>query len=129
MRHFSRVTRLRGGHPFHRDSSVRLDRQTALRRLKRGLAAGYRRLEYWSQDRGAQRYYARLGLKEIGRHYRFRFKPTQSITDELMKDFVGVEYCYGACTPEEWPLVKKKFEILEDHPLEPHLSIGYEMRW
>ena len=84
---------------------------------------GFHRLEYWSQDRKAQRFYARLGLKEIGRHYRFRFRPPQTVTDLLMQDFVGVEYLYGACMPEEWPLVKEKYTIIHDHPLEPHLCI------
>jgi len=90
---------------------------------------GYKRLEYWSQDRNAQRYYARLELPEIGRHYRFRFRAPQEISDILTKDYIGVEYVYGACLPEEWPLVKKKFDILEKHPLEPHLCIGYEIRF
>ena len=90
---------------------------------------GFSRLEYWSQDRAAQRYYARLRLPEIGRHYRFRFRPPPGIAEELQKDFIGVEYLYGACVPEEWPLVKKKYDIVTDHPLEPHLCIGYEIRW
>jgi ribosomal protein S18 acetylase RimI-like enzyme len=91
-------------------------------------AKGFQRLEYWGQDRNAQRYYRRLGLQEIGRHYRFRFKPSQEITDMVMKDFVGVEYLYGACIPEEWPLVQKKFDIVTKHPLEPHLCVGFEIR-
>lgn len=89
---------------------------------------GFERLEYWSQDRRAQRFYVRLGLKEIGRHYRFRFKPTKEIEDLMMKDCIGVEYLYGACMPEEWALVKQKYEIITKHPLEPHLCIGYEIR-
>jgi GNAT superfamily N-acetyltransferase len=90
---------------------------------------GFNRLEYWSQDRNAQRYYARLGLPEIGRHYRFRFKPPKDIEETLRKDYIGVEYLYGACMPEEWPLIKKKYDIVTKHPLEPHLCVGYEIRW
>src|SRR5690606_15949378 len=45
---------------------------------------GYHRLEYWSQDRRAQRYYARRGMPEIGRHYRFHFRPTPAINDLLI---------------------------------------------
>lgn len=97
--------------------------------VKDAAAKGFRRLEFWSQDRRAQRYYARLGLPEIGRHYRFRFKPPNDIADILLRDRVGIEYLYGVCLPEEWPLVKKKYEIIEKHPLEPHLCIGYELRW
>ena len=92
-------------------------------------AKGFQRLEYWSQDRKAQRYYRRLGLKEIDRHYRFRFKPPQEVTDVLMKEYVGVEYLYGACIPEEWPLVQNKFDIVTKHPLEPHLCVGFEIRF
>lgn len=90
---------------------------------------GFHRLEYWSQDRAAQRYYTRLGLKEIGRHYRFRMRPPKEVGDLLSKDYVGIEYLYCACVPEEWPLVKEKFDIVEKHPLEPHLCIGYEIRF
>ncbi len=90
---------------------------------------GFNRLEYWSQDRRAQRYYRRLGLKEISRHYRFRFKPPQTIQDELMKDCVGVEYLYGACVPEEWPLVQEKYDIITKPPLEPHLCVGFDVRF
>ena len=90
---------------------------------------GFRRLEYWSQDRKAQRFYQRLKMPEIGRHYRFRMRPPQEVSDLMMKDYVGVEYLYGACLPEEWPLVKSKFDIVMEHPLEPHLCIGYEIRF
>lgn len=90
---------------------------------------GFHRLEYWTQDRRAQRYYRRLGMKEISRHYRFRFKPTKDVTDRLMEDCVGVEYLYGACLPEEWPLVQEKYEIVRKHPLEPHLCVGFGLRF
>lgn len=90
---------------------------------------GFNRLEYWSQDRRAQRYYRRIGLKEIGRHYRFRMKPTEEIKDLLMKSVIGVEYLYCACLPEEWPLIKERYEVITRHPLEPHLCIGYEVRF
>jgi len=90
---------------------------------------GYNRLEYWSQDRRAQRYYRRLGLKEISRHYRFRFKPPKDVEERLLQDYVGVEYLYGACVPEEWPLVQEKFDIVTKHPLEPHLCAGFDLRF
>lgn len=90
---------------------------------------GFRRLEYWSQDRRAQRYYARRGMPEIGRHYRFHFRPTPAVRDALLADGVGVEHLHGMCMPEDWPLVKKRYEIIEEHPLEPHVCIGYEIRF
>lgn len=90
---------------------------------------GFHRLEYWTQDRRAQRYYARLGMKEIGRHYRFRIRPTEEMKDLLGRTTVGIEYLYCACLPEEWPNVKARYEVIEKHPLEPHLCIGYEIRF
>lgn len=90
---------------------------------------GFHRLEYWSQDRAAQRYYARLGMKEIGRHYRFRMKAPEEISELMTRQSIGVEYIYCACLPEEWPLIKQKMEIIEKHPLEPHLCVGYEIRF
>ncbi len=90
---------------------------------------GIHRLEYWSQDRAAQRYYRRIGLKEIGRHYRFRIKPPQPVIDIMMQDAVGIEYLYCACLPEEWPLIKQKYDVVEKHPLEPHLCVGFETRF
>jgi len=93
------------------------------------ISKGIHRLEYWSQERRAQRYYLRQGMKEIGRHYRFRMKPPKEIADAMKRACVGVEYLYCACLPEEWPVVKSQYEIVEDHPLEPHLCVGYELRF
>lgn len=90
---------------------------------------GFGRLEFWTQDRAAQRYYRRLGMNEIGRHYRFRMKPPEDVGARLMQDYVGIEYVYAVCMPEEWPLVQQKYEILRRPPLEPHLCIGYEVRF
>lgn len=90
---------------------------------------GFRRLEYWSQERRAQRYYARLRMPEIGRHYRFRFKPTTEIDGLVLPDHIGIEHIEAMCMPEDWPLVKKKYEVLTHHPLEPHLCVGYEIRF
>lgn len=88
-----------------------------------------RRLEFWSQDRTAQRYYRRLQMKEIGRHYRFRIKAPEDVRERMAKDYVGIEYLYGVCVPDEWPLVKEKFEVIEKPPLEPHLCVGFEIRF
>lgn len=93
------------------------------------LRKGFHRLEYWTQDRKAQRYYQRLGMTEIGRHYRFRMEPPEEVKAVLSPDRIGIEYLYGACLPEEWPLIKEKYRIIERHPLEPHLCIGYEVRF
>ena len=90
---------------------------------------GIHRLEYWTQDRAAARYYRRLDMPEIGRHYRFRMKPTEEINDLLKQDYIGIEYIYACCTIEEWPLIKQKYEIVTKPPLEPHLCVGFELRF
>ena len=93
------------------------------------LRLGFHRLEYWTQDRSAQRFYRRIGLEEIGRHYRFRMKAPEEATKLLKTSGIGVEYIYAVCLPEEWPLVKDKYDIIEKHPLEPHLCVGFETRF
>ena len=90
---------------------------------------GYRRHEYWTQDRKAQRYYQRLGMNEIGRHYRFRMEAPDEVKALLAPNRIGIEYLYAACMPEEWPLIKETYTILHKPPLEPHLCIGYEVRF
>lgn len=92
-------------------------------------AKGVRRLEYWSQDRLAQKYYARLGLSEIGRHYRFRMRAPESVAKMLGPTRIGIEYLYCCCLPEEWPHVQAEYEVVTGHPLEPHLCVGYELRF
>jgi hypothetical protein len=68
-------------------------------------------------------------MKEIGRHYRFRVRPTEEIKELLGKTTIGIEYLYCACLPEEWANVKARYEVIEKHPLEPHLCVGYEVRF
>lgn len=90
---------------------------------------GFHRLEFWSQDRAAQRFYRRFGMKEIGRHYRFRMNAPEEIKQMLLEKHIGVEYLYCACMPEQWPLVKESHDIIEKAPLEPHLCVGFELRF
>jgi hypothetical protein len=47
----------------------------------------------------------------------------------MIESNIGVEYLYCACMPDQWAEVKKRFEVIEKHPLEPHLCIGYELRF
>jgi len=96
---------------------------------QRLLVKGIRRMEFWTQDPDAARLYRRRGLHEINRHYRFRFKPTPEIQNMLEDDLIGCEYIYGACIPDVWNEVKEKYEVLTRHPLEPHLCVGFEMKF
>ena len=76
-----------------------------------------------------QRYYARLGLHEIGRHYRFRIKAPAPVAECLDPNIVGIEYLYCVCMPEQWAHVQEQYEIITRPPLEPHLCVGYEIRF
>ena len=96
---------------------------------KRLIAKDVHRMEFWTQDESAQRYYEHLGMKEINRHYRFRIKPSRKIKEMLERDFVGCEHIYGACVPEIFDEVRRRYEVIERHPLEPHLCVGYEIKF
>lgn len=87
------------------------------------------RMEFWTQDENARRYYDHLGMREINRHYRFRIKPSEQVKRLLERDYIGCEYIYGACVPEIFDEVKRRYEVIERHPLEPHLCVGYELRF
>ncbi len=90
---------------------------------------GIHRLEFWTQDRNAQRYYRRLKMKEISRHYRFHMKAPTETVSAFAAENVGIEHIYGVCSPEDWPEVKRRYEIITQHPLEPHLCVGFEIRF
>ncbi len=96
---------------------------------KRLTAKGVHRMEFWTQDENAKHYYEHKGMKEINRHYRFRIKPSRKIKELLERDFVGCEYIYGACVPEIFDEVRRRYEVIKRPPLEPHLCIGYEIRF
>jgi ribosomal protein S18 acetylase RimI-like enzyme len=96
---------------------------------KDALRKGVHRLEYWTQDRAAQEYYRHLKMQEIGRHYRFRMRAPKHLGSVLDPKHIGVEYIYACCMPKDWPRIKKQYDIIETHPLEPHLCIGYEVRF
>ena len=53
----------------------------------------------------------------------------ESIKNELGPTRIAIEYLYCACLPEEWPLVQQEYEIVTKPPLEPHLTVGYEVRF
>ncbi len=97
--------------------------------IQDALKKGFHRLEYWSQDRNAQRFYRRLGMKEIGRYYRFYFKPPKDIANIFAQKGIALDHLYGGCLPEEWPNVQQEFEIITKHPQEPHLCVGFEIRF
>lgn len=90
---------------------------------------GFHRLEYWSQDRNAQRFYRRMKMTEIGRYYRFFFKPPKDLADAFAQRGIALEFLYGGCLPEEWPTIQQQYEIITKHPQEPHLCIGFEIRF
>jgi ribosomal protein S18 acetylase RimI-like enzyme len=92
-------------------------------------AKGFHRLEFWSQDRGAQRFYRRYGMREIGRHFRFRFYPPSELAQSFQQQGILVEYLYGMCSPAEWPRIQREYRVITEKPLEPRLCIGFEIRF
>lgn len=97
--------------------------------IEDALKKGFHRLEYWSQDRKAQRFYRRLGMKEIGRYYRFYFKPDKDLLNFFMEKGVAIEWLYAGCMPEDWPNIQQSLDIIHKHPQEPHLCVGFEIRF
>lgn len=88
---------------------------------------GVTRLEYWSQDPGAHIFYEKIGMHEIGRHFRFRMEAPKEIVEYMLQDGIGIEYIYGVCQMEDWEHVQKKHALKSDHPLEPKICVGYSI--
>ena len=53
-------------------------------------------------------------------------RASQEAKDLFAGNQIGIEYIYAICMPEEWPLIKKKYDIITEHPQDPLLCIGYE---
>ncbi len=82
---------------------------------------------WYSQEEKAQKYYEKLGMKEIGRHWQFSINPGKEIFDKLLKDGFNCWNMRGSCDPKDFKKVKKKFEIIEDdETLKPRICVGYE---
>jgi ribosomal protein S18 acetylase RimI-like enzyme len=82
---------------------------------------------WYSQDLKAQKYYEKLGMKEIERHWQFSINPTNEQLGMFKKDGFICWEMRGSCSIEDFYKVKEKFKIIEDDDaLKPRICIGYE---
>lgn len=100
--------------------------QSAEERL---LARGIRRMEFWSMDDNAQRFYQALGMREINRHWRFWVRPRREDLADRRPASFNPEYMHATASLEEWPKVAERWQVVTDPPLEPHLCYGFDHRF
>jgi len=82
---------------------------------------------WYSQEEKAQRYYEKMGMKEIGRHWQFSVNPGKEIFNKLLKDGFNCWNMRGSCDPKDFEKVKKNFDLIEDdETLKPRVCVGYE---
>lgn len=82
---------------------------------------------WYSQDEKAQRYYEKLGMREIERHWQFSVYPTEAQKKLFEKDKFNCWAMRGSCNIEDFEEVKQKFRVIEDDDaLKPRICIGYE---
>jgi len=81
---------------------------------------------WFSQDKRAQKYYERLGMQEIERHWQFLVKPDQKLKNSLLEKGFNCWNMRGECKTEDLAKVKENFELIEDDDaLKSRLCIGY----
>jgi len=101
--------------------------------LERAAAAlavsGVRRMEFWSMDASAQGFYDKMGMREIGRHWRFWAKVRRGDFDRPGRVKVRPEYIHATCSIEDWPAVREEWDVITKPPLEPHICIGFDYRF
>lgn len=104
--------------------------ETAAERLK---AAGVRRMEFWSMDEKAQRFYAAVGMRVINRHWRFWTRGGRGLGAALSPDepvsSLAVELVHATASEDDWAKVREKCRVIETPPLEPHLCLGFDYRF
>lgn len=84
---------------------------------------------WYSQDQNAQRYYEKLGMREIERHWQFTITPTEEQKVQFKKDGFNCWQMRGSCAFGDLEKIKNKYNVIEDDDaLKPGLCIGYEYR-
>ena len=82
---------------------------------------------WYSQEEKAQKYYERMGMKEIGRHWQFSINAGKKVFDELLKDGFNCWNMRGSCDLKDFNKVKRNFNIIEDdETIRPRICVGYE---
>jgi len=107
---------------------------------------GLQRMEFWSMDEGAQRFYERLGMAEMNRHWRFWARPAAGspplaadVTAGLPPWTLGVntagipslrvELVHATASVADWPRVSRECPVIQTPPHEPHLCRGFDYRF
>ena len=102
--------------------------EEAHRELKRRFAVT--RTIWYSQEPNSQRWYEKMGMWEIGRHWQFSVFPTAEQNLQFKQDGFVCERIRGSCKPEDFARVRQKYNIVEDiDALKPRTCIGYEYDW
>jgi nitroreductase/GNAT superfamily N-acetyltransferase len=83
------------------------------------------RMEFWSQEKHAQKYYENLGMEEIERHWQFYTKLNKDIVSDLSKDTLGLYYAYASCKESKLEEVMKKYEVADLYGTKPLICKGY----
>jgi ribosomal protein S18 acetylase RimI-like enzyme len=129
--------------PDHRGRSLGRDLVTAAANRLR--EQGIQRMEFWSMDENAQRFYEHLGMAEINRHWRFWVRP-DSREDAASVFLAGppgeprstrapappslrIELACATASVADWPVVRSRAQVVETPPLEPHLCRGFDYRF
>lgn len=90
---------------------------------------GLRRMEFWSMDDNAQRFYESMKMKEINRHWRFWIRPKREDLLDRRPPSFSPEVLHATCSIEDWPLVSERWQVATEPPLEPHLCFGFDHRF
>ncbi|MFP4457884.1 MAG: GNAT family N-acetyltransferase [Clostridia bacterium] len=83
------------------------------------------RMEFWSQDKNAQKYYEKYNMEEIERHWQFYTKLNKEVRKELSEDSIGLYYAYASCKADKLDMVKEKCEVVDLYGTAPLLCKGY----
>lgn len=82
---------------------------------------------WYSQDKKAQNYYKKLGMKEIERHWQFSALPTEDQNGLFKKDGLNCWQIRASCEIEDFEKIKNKYNVIkDDDALKPRVCIGYE---
>lgn len=91
--------------------------------------AGIRRMEFWSMDPDAQKFYSRMGMREINRHWRFWARLGSRVEIPGLPPTVRLEIAQWTASEEDWPAARAALDVVDDPPLEPHICLGFEHRF
>ncbi len=82
---------------------------------------------WYSQDPDSIKYYAHLGMKEIGRHWQLSIELSRDQNEFFRRNKFSCQSIRGTCGINELDEVRKKFKPMDDDDtLKPMICVGYE---